>query len=78
MHQSVVESVFLNRCKKLFATTKNSVENVEKPYRKWADFLKVEKFDLIEKPFQGPTALMHQFVAENVYLDRCKKVVCHS
>ena len=57
MHQSVAESVYLNRCKKLFATTKNSVEKVEKPYRKWADFLKVEKFDLIKKPFQGPTAL---------------------
>ena len=57
MHQSVAESVYLNRCKKFFATTKNSVEKVEKPYRKWADFFKVEKFDLIEKPFQGPTAL---------------------
>ena len=57
MHQSVDESVYLNRCKKLFATTKKSVEKVEKPYRKWADFLKVEKFDLIKKPFKGPTAL---------------------
>ena len=57
MRQSLAESVYLNHCKKLFATTKNSVEKVEKPYQKWADFLKVEKFDLIKKPFQGPTAL---------------------
>ena len=33
------------------------MQKVEKPYRKWADFLKVEKFYLIKKPFQGPTAL---------------------
>ena len=57
MHQSVAENVYLNLCKKCFATTENRVEKVEKPYRKWADFLKVEKFDLIKKPFQGPTAL---------------------
>ena len=27
----------------------------EKPFQKWADFLKVEKFDLFKKTFQGPT-----------------------
>ena len=55
MHHSVAENVFLNLCKKCFATTENNVEKVEKPYRKWADFLKVEKFDLFKKTFQGPT-----------------------
>ena len=55
VHHSVAENVFLNLCKKCFATTENNVEKVEKPYRKWADFLKVEKFDLIKKTFQGPT-----------------------
>ena len=57
MHHSVAENVYLNLCKKCSATTINSVEKEEKPIRKWAYFLKVEKFDLIKKPFQGPTAL---------------------
>ena len=57
MHQPVAENVYLNLCKKPFATTENSVEKVEKPFLKWADFIKVEKFDLIKKSFQGPTAL---------------------
>ena len=55
MHHSVAENVYLNLCKKCFATTENSVEKVEKPFRKWADFLTVEKFDLFKKTFQGPT-----------------------
>ena len=57
MHHSVAENVYLNLHKRLYATTKNSVEKVEKPFRKWADFLKAEKFDLLKKYFQGPTAL---------------------
>ena len=55
MDHSVAENVYLNLCKMCLATPENSVEKVEKPYRKWADFLKVEKFDLIKKTFQGPT-----------------------
>ena len=55
MYHSVAGNVYLNFHKRLHATTKNSVEKVEKPFRKWADFLKVEKFDLIKKTFQGPT-----------------------
>ena len=57
MHHSVAENVYLNLHKRLHATTKNSVKKIEKPFRKWANFLKVEKFDLIKKYFQGPTAL---------------------
>ena len=57
MHQSVAENVYLNLCKKCFATTENSVEKVKKSFLKWADFLKSEKFDPIKKSFQGPTAL---------------------
>ena len=57
MHQSVAENVYLNLCKKCFATTENSVEKAEKPFLQWADFIKVEKFDLIKKSFQGSTAL---------------------
>ena len=57
MHHSVAENVYLNLCKKCFATTENSVEEVKKSFLKRADFLKVEKFDPIKKSFQGPTAL---------------------
>ena len=55
MHHSVAENVYLNLHKRLHATTKNSVEKSEKPFQKWADFLKVEIFDLFKKTFQGPT-----------------------
>ena len=51
MHQSVAENVYLDLCKKCFATTENNVEKVEKPIPKWADFWKVEKFDLIKNIF---------------------------
>ena len=57
MHHSVGENVYLNLHKRLHATTKNSVEKSRKTIPKWADFFKVEKFDLIKKSFQGPTAL---------------------
>ena len=57
MDDFVAENVYLNHCKKCSATTINSVEKEEKPICKCTDFLKVEQFDLIKKPFQGPTAL---------------------
>ena len=60
MHHFVAENVYLNLCKNCFATTEKSVGKVEKPFRKWADFLKVEKFDLTKNLFQCPTALRYK------------------
>ena len=54
MHHSVAENVFLNLCKKCFATTENSVEKVEKPYRKMGRFLKSRKIRPHQENVSGP------------------------
>ena len=55
MHQSVAENVIWISVKSVLATTEKGVEKAEKPFLQWADFIKVEKFDIIKKTFQGPT-----------------------
>ena len=54
MHQSVAENVYLNLCKKCFATTENSVEKVKKNIPKMGRFLKSRKIRPHQEIFSGP------------------------